>query len=60
MQGTDSFKYLSIDSLRFTYIKHMWRLEEWIKESKDEKMREMYKTELRVYSTVIKDMEKIK
>lgn len=59
MEGL-TFLSLSIDSLRFTYVKHIWRLEEWIKESKDEKMTEMYKTELRVYSRVVKDIDELK
>jgi hypothetical protein len=51
---------LSVDNLVFTYKKHIWRLEEWIKESKDEKMKEMYEIEYRVYSKIVKDFEGLK
>jgi hypothetical protein len=51
---------MSVDSLIFTYKRHTWRLEEWIKESKDEKMKEMYEIEYRVYSKIVKDFEGLK
>lgn len=48
-----------LDDLYFQYKRHTWRLDEWIKEAKDQDFKKLCEIEKRVYSQVIKDINEI-